>query len=36
MDTVEPDKKLTALYNEGYAQFRKFYPACRELFTQIL
>ncbi len=34
--TVEPDAQLTALYNERYAQFRKIYPACRELFPQLL
>ena len=33
---MERDKKLAALYNERYPQFRKLYPACRELFAQIL
>lgn len=34
--TVEPDAQLTVLYNDRYAQFRKIYPACRELFGQLL
>lgn len=34
--TVEPDAQLTALYSERYAQFKKIYPACRDLFPQLL
>lgn len=30
--TVEPDEKLTALYNARYALFREIYPACKPLF----
>ena len=32
-ETVEPDPELTALYEKRYQQFRKIYPACRELFA---
>ena len=32
-ETVEPDPKLTALYEKRYQQFKKIYPACRELFA---
>lgn len=34
--TVEPDAELTKLYEERYAQFKKIYPVCRELFPQLL
>lgn len=35
-ETVEPDRALTALYDERYHQFQKIYPACKELFPQLL
>ena len=34
--TVEPEAKLTALYEERYRQFQKIYPACKALFPQLL
>ena len=34
-DTVEPDARLTALYEERYQQFREIYPACRALFPKL-
>lgn len=34
--TVRPDPALTALYEDRYQQFRKIYPACKELFTQLI
>lgn len=34
-DTVEPDARLTALYEERYRQFREIYPACRALFPKL-
>ena len=33
--TVEPDPTLTAKYQERYQQFRKIYPACKDLFSQL-
>lgn len=36
VSTVEPDAKLTARYEARYQQFRKIYPACRELFQQLV
>ena len=37
--TVEPDPtltaKYTAKYEERYRQFRKIYPACKDLFSQL-
>lgn len=32
VDTVEPDQKLAAKYEERYAQFKEIYPACKPLF----
>ena len=32
-ETVEPEAELTALYENRYQQFKKIYPACRELFA---
>ncbi len=32
--TVQPDPELTARYEKRYQQFRKIYPACKELFAQ--
>lgn len=34
--TVRPDPALTARYEDRYQQFRKIYPACKELFTQLI
>ena len=34
-DTVEPDARLTALYEERYRQFREIYPACRALVPKL-
>ena len=33
--TVEPDPALTAAYEKRYQQFRKIYPAVKQLFTEI-
>ena len=33
--TVKPEPALTAKYEERYQQFRKIYPACRELFQNL-
>ena len=33
--TIQPDADLTARYEARYQQFRKIYPACKELFTQL-
>ena len=33
--TVEPDPTLTAKYEERFQQFRKIYPACKDLFSQL-
>ena len=35
VDTVEPEAELTARYEARYQHFRKIYPACKELFTQL-
>ena len=35
IDTVEPDEKLVARYEERYQQFREIYPACRPVFDII-
>ena len=32
-DVVQPDPELTARYEAKYQQFKKIYPACRELFA---
>ena len=34
--TVQPDKELTARYEARYQQFKKIYPACKELFAQLV
>ncbi|HIT34183.1 MAG TPA: xylulokinase [Candidatus Faecousia intestinigallinarum] len=34
--TVRPDPEITARYEEKYRQFRKIYPACRELFGELV
>ena len=34
--TVQPDPELTARYEARYSQFKKIYPACKELFAQLV
>ena len=34
-ETVQPEPELTARYEQKYQQFKKIYPACRELFVQL-
>ena len=34
--TVQPDAELTARYEARYQQFKKIYPACKELFAQLV
>ncbi len=34
-EIVSPEPELTARYEARYQQFRKIYPACKELFAQI-
>ena len=34
--TVKPDPELTARYEKRYQQFRKIYPACKELFADLI
>ena len=34
-ETVQPEPELTARYEQKYQQFKKIYPACRELFAQL-
>ena len=35
-DTVRPDPALTARYEQRYQQFRKIYPACKDLFAALV
>ena len=35
-EVVEPEAELTALYEKRYQQFRKIYPACKELFAALV
>ena len=35
-ETVEPEPALAARYEERYAKFRRIYPACRELFKELM
>ena len=35
IDTVEPDEKLVAKYEERYQQFKEIYPACKPIFDII-
>lgn len=35
-DTVKPEPELAAKYEKRYQQFRKIYPACKELFSQLV
>ena len=34
--TVEPEAELVARYENRYQQFRKIYPACKELFAELI
>ena len=34
--TIQPDAELTAKYEARYQQFRKIYPACKELFAALV
>ena len=34
-ETVQPEPELTARYEQKYQQFKKIYPACRELFAKL-
>ena len=34
--TVEPEPVLVAKYEKRYQQFRKIYPACKELFGELV
>ncbi len=34
--TVKPERSLVEKYEAKYRQFKKIYPACRQLFTQIV
>ena len=36
VDTVEPTPELAEKYEARYQQFRKIYPACKELFNEII
>lgn len=36
VDTVEPEPELAEKYEVRYRQFRKIYPACKELFNEII
>ncbi len=35
VDTVEPEPELVAKYDARYNQFKKIYPACKQLFDEI-
>lgn len=35
-DTVQPDPALTARYEQAYRKFRQIYPACKNLFAQLM
>lgn len=35
-ETVEPDAALTAKYEAQYQKWRKIYPACKQLFAELL
>ena len=34
--TVEPEDELVARYEKRYQQFRKIYPACKDLFAELI
>ena len=35
-DTVHPDPELTARYEAAYQKFKKIYPACKQLFAEMI
>lgn len=35
-ETVDPNPEMVKLYQERYDKFRKIYPACRELFAELI
>ncbi len=35
VDTVEPDPKLTAKYEERYQKFKEIYPACKAVYEKL-
>ena len=35
-ETVEPETELMALYEKKYRKFRQIYPACKELFAELV
>ena len=35
-DIVKPEPKLVAKYEARYQQFKKIYPACKQLFAELL
>jgi xylulokinase len=35
-ETIEPEPEMKALYQERYDKFRKIYPACKELFKELM
>ena len=34
--TVEPDPELTKRYQERYEKFSRIYPACKQLFKELV
>ena len=34
-DVVKPEPQLVAKYESRYQQFKKIYPACKELFAEL-
>ena len=34
--TVTPEPELAAKYEKRYQQFRKIYPACKQLFAEFM
>ena len=35
-DTVYPDEELVQRYNEAYGKFKQIYPACKDLFANMM
>jgi xylulokinase len=35
-DVVKPEPELVAKYEKCYQQFQKIYPACKELFAELM
>ena len=36
VDTIEPEPKLVAKYEERYAKFKQIYPACKPLYDMLV